>query len=71
MNRFTSFALKYNIGIVSKQHKFIPMKALNMNGIVIFFGTKPAPLIKMKKEKRVEISTVFIVNTESNGRPRS
>ena len=71
MNTFTSFALKYNIGVINKQHRFIPIKDLNNNGILIFLGTNPAPLIKIKKEKRAEISAVFIIYTESIGTPRS
>jgi hypothetical protein len=67
MRIFIIFALKYKIGIATKQHKFIQIKDLNKNGILIFLGTNPAPLTKIKEENIIEIKVVFILNSESKG----
>jgi hypothetical protein len=67
MRVFIIFALKYKIGMATKQHKLIPIKDLKRNGILIFLGTNPAPLTKIKEENIIEIKAVFILNSESKG----
>jgi hypothetical protein len=57
----------YKIGTVIKQHKLTPIKDLSRNGILIFFGTNPAPLVKTSSEKPIDMKTVFILNSGSKG----